>query len=331
MTKWRQRVGEAGMELLLSITVETGLDYHAVKKTSFEKVNVDTTVQEKAVAYPTDAKWLNRMRAELVKRCDYAGIELRQRYPRVAKRLLWLASRYFHARQTKRAKREVKKLRTILGRVMRDIRRQIAGDESRTEYFQEPLALAERLLHQKREDSNKIYSIHAPEVECIAKGKVHKKYEFGNKVGLVTTSREGFVIGAQGFHGNPYDGHTLKASLKQAGKIIKKILCGDVFEDKGYRGHDYDGPAEVHVAGTKKLSSAMKKWMRRRSAIEATIGHLKQSSRLDRNYLKGKIGDCINPILSACGWNLHLILAALRKRRPFSISPPLVPGRLYGV
>lgn len=317
LTKWRQRVGESGMETLLAATIETGLRCKAVAARSLEKVNVDTTVQEKNITYPTDAKLLNRVRAALVTQCDYAGVVLRQRYPKVAKRLVMMASRYFHARQTKRARACVKKLRTLVGRIIRDIERKIEGRLDLIEYFKTSLALARRILDQKRNDSKKVYSVHALEVECIAKGKAHKKYEFGNKVGIVATSREGFVIGAKGFHGNPHDSKTLQASLDQAAALLDKPLAGDVFVDRGYRGHDYDGPAQVHIAGKRKLTSTLKKWMKRRPVIEATIGHMKQSHRLNRNYLKGKVGDCMNVIASACGWNLHLILAKLRLQGDF--------------
>jgi IS5 family transposase len=312
LVRWRKRMGEEGAEGLLGATTEAGLRSKVISPRSYAKVNVDTTVQEKAITYPTDARLYYKMREVLVGMADRAGVVLRQKYPRVAKRHLVRVSRYFHARQGRRGQREVRKLRTLLGRVVRDIERKIAGDSALESFFEAKLGLAERLLRQKREDSRKIYSIHAPEVECISKGKVHKKYEFGNKVGVVVTSREGFVIGVKSFHGNPYDGHTLAASIRQAEGIVGRALSGDVFVDRGYRGHDYRGEATVHMAGKRRVSAALRRWLRRRSAIEAKIADMKLNSRLDRNYLLGVEGDRINAILCGCGVNLRKILGAVR-------------------
>ena len=311
LVKWRQRIGEAGAETLLAATTEAGLRSKVISPRSYAKVTVDTTVQEKAITYPTDAKLYSKMREKLVRMAEGVGLELRQKYPRVGKRHLQRVWRYFHARQPRRAKREVRRLRTLLGRVVRDIERKIAGDSVLESYFGEALGLAKRLLRQKREDRKKLYSIHAPEVECISKGKVHKKYEFGNKVGVVVTSGEGFLIGVKSFHGNPYDGHTLAASLRQVERITGRGLSGDVFVDRGYRGHGYGGQARVHLAGRKKVSAALKRWLRRRSVVEATISDLKRNSRMDRNYLLGVEGDRINPILCGCGVNLRKILRAI--------------------
>ena len=195
--------------------------------------------------------------------------------------------------------------------MFRNIERRIAGDEALESYFREKLELAKRILEQSREDKGKIYSIHAPEVECISKGKVGKRYEFGNKVGVVATSREAFVIGVKSFHGNPYDGHTLSATIRQAERIIGRGLRGGVFVDRGYRGHDYRGEARVHVAGKRGLSGRLRRWLRRRSVIEAAISDLKLNSRMDRNYLLGVEGDGINAILCGCGVNLRKILGAI--------------------
>ena len=312
LSRWRKRIGEKGAEELLRATTEAGLRTKVITARSCEKVNVDTTVQEKAVAYPTDGGLYERMRAKLVRMADRVGVGLRQKYPKVSRRHLRRAWSYFHARQHRRGQGEVRKLRTILGRVKRDIERKIAGNEDLRKYFEKVLALADRLWKQRREDKEKLYSVHAPEVECIAKGKVHKKYEFGNKVGVVTTSREGFVIGIKGFHGNPYDGHTLGACLEQAERVIGRAIRGDVFVDRGYRGHDYEGEATVHIAGKKRLSRTLKRWLRRRSAIEPKIAHLKHHSRMGRNYLLGVEGDRINPVLCGCGVNLRKILGEVR-------------------
>jgi IS5 family transposase len=221
--------------------------------------------------------------------------------------------------------------------VVRDVMRRVGEDKGLQTIFFQPLLDAVRLLEQKEHPHwRKIYSVHAPEVECIAKGKAHKKYEFGCKVSLVATSREGFVIGAQALHGNPYDGHTLSGALGQVAKLASRELEGDIFVDLGYRGHDYEGPASVHVVGRKLkgIPKALARWMKRRAAIEPTIGHMKNDGRLGRNWLLGKIGDKLNAILVACGHNLRLMLRRLgvkkRTGQLFFVLLRWLWGWLYG-
>ena len=315
MTRWRKMVGDGGMEKMLAETVQAGLRTGAITPKSIEDVNVDTTVQEKAIAYPTDARLYHVMRGKLVKQAKRFGVALRQSYERVSKTALLLSGRYFHARQTKRAKRQVRRLKTWLGRVTRDIERRISGDSALQEMFADLLSKAHRLLEQTRDSKDKLYSIHAPEVECIAKGKAHKKYEFGNKASLVSTSREGFLLGALGLHGNPYDGHTLATGLEQAERLSGGYSIKNAFVDRGYRGNGYSGKTTVHICDGKRknLPRRLKRLRKRRSAIEPLIGHMKNDGRLGRNYLLGKDGDRINVILCACGQNLRLLLNRIRR------------------
>lgn len=316
MTRWRKMLGDGKMEKLLEESIATGFRTGTVNRRSLENVNVDTTVQEKAIAFPTDARLYQRMLETLVKKAKKRGVVLRQSYQRVSKIALVQSGRYFHARQAKRARREVRRLRTMLGRVTRDIVRKISGSAVLEESFRELIALSHRLLAQKKDDKNKLYSLHAPEVECISKGKAHKKYEFGNKASFVTSSREGFAFGAQGLHGNPYDGHTLTGSLQQAARLCGGKTFGRAFVDRGYRGHGYEGPTEIHICDPRtgrRLSRSIRRWRKRRSAIEPAIGHMKNDGRLGRNYLLGKDGDRINVVLSAVGHNLRLILAKLAR------------------
>ncbi len=312
MTRWRKRVSEAGMEKLLGETINAGLDIGVLKKTSMNKVNVDTTVQEKAITFPTDAKKYHCMRERLVKMSKEHGVILRQSYKFKSKRSLFMSGRYSHARQMKRFNREQRRLRTYLGRVLRDIERKTAGDRELSGIFSEPLSLAQRILNQRRHDKNKVYSLHAPEVECISKGKAHKKYEFGCKVSVTATSKECFIVGMKAHHGNPYDGHTLKESVLQVERVTG-LPAKEIYVDRGYRGHNYKGSAEVHVAGRgrMRLKVSVRKWLKRRSAIEAVIGHAKTDGRLGRNYLIGKEGDRINAILSGCGYNIRKLLRVL--------------------
>jgi IS5 family transposase len=194
MSRWRRRVGEEGAEELLKRTIEAGLGLKIIKPSELGRVNVDTTVQEKHIRFPTDPRLYERMRQRLVAAAQREGIALRQSYVRVGKALLAQQSRYAHARQWARARRCTRKLRTILGRVIRDIERKSPDPSEETGDL---LALAKRLYLQKRHDKGKLYSIHAPEVECISKGKAHKRYEFGCKVSLAVSSKGGWVLAAQ--------------------------------------------------------------------------------------------------------------------------------------
>jgi IS5 family transposase len=176
--------------------------------------------------------------------------------------------------------------------------------------FQELLELSYRLLSQRRDSKDKLYSIHAPEVNCISKGKAHKKYEFGCKVGLVSASKNAFIVGAIAFEGNPYDGHTLRESLSQTMRLLDKDKLSDVYVDDGCKGHGCSDIADVHIVrrGWRKLPQSIRRWYSRRSMIEPVIGHCKSDNGLDRNYLKGVEGDKVNAILSACGFNIRKLL-----------------------
>lgn len=309
MSRWRRRISEAGAEELLKETIQAGLRLQIIKPSELKRVNVDTTVQEKEIRFPTDARLYDRMRQRLVKAAKQEGVGLRQSYVRVGKHLLTRQSRYASARQFRRARRCTTKLRTILGRVTRDIERKSNKPTAETE---ELLALANRLYLQQRHDKNKIYSVHAPEVECIAKGKAYKRYEFGAKVSLGVTSRGGWVVAAKSCPGDPYDGHTLQSTMDQ----LVSMTANEpehVYADMNYRGHDYEGECEVHVDSRRRGGVAVSvwRWIKRRAAIEPTIGHLKDERRMERNRLKGTEGDKLNAVLSAAGMNFSKLLSAL--------------------
>jgi len=311
MTRWRNRLKSEGLEALLFETIHAGLKTKVLKRTSLQRLNVDTTVQEKAVTFPTDSKLYHRMREKLVKEANVCEVELRQSYKRLSKKSLIMQGRYRHARQGKRANKQVRKLKTYLGCVTRDIKRKIEGSPNLQEHFAPLLETAHRLLSQQRKDKNKLYSLHAPEVECIAKGKAHKKYEFGCKVSVATTSEDNFIVGSQALHGNPYDGHTLNGAVEQAERL-GDFEAKEIYVDRGYRGHDYEGPAKVHLArtGMRKVKPTLRRWLKRRSAIEPVIGHMKTDGRLGRNYLLGVEGDRINAILCGAGHNIRKLLRA---------------------
>lgn len=307
LVKWRKRIGDKGMEKLLKVTIETAKAKEYVTEEHLERVNVDTTVQEKAIAFPTDSRLYHKARRILVRLAKREGIDLRQSYERLGKNALIMQGRYSHARQAKRARREQKKLRIFLGRVIRDIERKCQEPNT---LLATMLERAKRIFTQKRDDKNKLYSMQAPEVECIGKGKAHKKYEFGCKVSLVSTSKDNWIVGVQALHGNPYDGHTLKDALTQAEQLTG-WRPGNAYCDRGYKGEPkaIDNTA-IHLASRKKKSMKPREWQwfKRRSAIEPIIGHTKSDHRMNRNYLKGKEGDRINAILAGCGFNIRKLL-----------------------
>lgn len=316
MTRFRDRVGEDGCEFMLSLTVLAGISTKTVSRSSLAVVNVDTTVQEKAIAFPTDARLYHKARGALVRLAKQMGIDLRQSYERVSKLALAKSGRYGHARQMKRAQREQKRLRTYLGRVIRDIERKVAqraesGQPLPPDKLGRLLEIARRIHAQQRHDKGKVYSVHAPEVECIAKGKAHKPYEFGVKVGVVSTSKESFVIGMKSLPGSPFDGHTLKASLEQTARLTG-VQPKEAYVDRGYRGHGLTEAVQVWIAGMRRgVTVAIKRKLKRRNAIEPVIGHMKNDGRLGRNFLKGAVGDAMNALLCGAGHNLRKILRQL--------------------
>ncbi len=308
LVRWRKRIGPGGMEKLLQETIVAAQRQTALKPAEIRRVNVDTTVQEKAIAFPTDARLYHKARCVLVREAKRAGIDLRQSYVRVGKRALQKQGRYASAQQLKRARREQKRLRTYLGRVIRDIERKAAAsNEELSPQLSQALERATRIYRQQRTDKHKLYSMQAPEVECIAKGKEHQKYEFGCKVSVATTSKKGWVVGIKALHGYPYDGHTLKAAHAQVAQLTG-VKPTELFVDRGYRGaQHHPEDAQVYLSG-RKLSGTLKRLLRRRSAIEPVIGHLKQDHRMKRNYLQGSAGDEINALLVGSGFNLRKLL-----------------------
>jgi IS5 family transposase len=320
LTRWRPRLGEEKVQARLkesrSIATKTG----AIKPAQLCEVIVDTTVQPKNVMHPTDARLLNRAREILVRLAKAHGVRLRQSYARVGKFALIKHQRYAHAKQFKRANRSLKRLKTYLGRVIRDIARKIEGDAWLEHVVFGPvLSLARRVRDQQaRQRGRKVYSLHAPEVECIGKGKAHRPYEFGVKVSVATTLRHAkggqFVTHAKALPGNPYDGHTLATVVPDMEALVGNTLQR-IFVDKGYRGHNAppDYKFRVFIAGQRRrVTPKIKREMRRRSAVEPVIGHIKAEHRMGRNYLWYRQGDAINAVLAAAGYNFSLLLRWLR-------------------
>jgi IS5 family transposase len=317
--RFRQCLGEEGYNIILQELARVGLKTGTYKKKDLDSVIIDTTVQIKNIKYPHDAYLLEKAREELVKLCHDLGLALNDTYALKFKRSMIQLWKYKDASKSKKRNKVMKHMKTLVGRLIRFFvrKREIMGLELSTNQLEIVRKIknihAQSFLSKRDKDEYKaaggkvIYSFHAPHVECIGKGKLNKPYEFGNKVGLGVTGKSNFILGVKSFHGNPYDGHTLAETISAVEKTIGQEI-GDVFVDLGYRGHNYSKKGKVYTPYTKKqISREVKVMQKRRSAIEPIIGHLKQYGRMARNYLKGTIGDVINPLISAIGFNLRSI------------------------
>ena len=339
LTRWRQRMGEEKLVALIQESLAAAARTGAAKPADFREIIVDTTVQPKAVAFPTDAKLMHRARERLIRLAKKTGVSLRQSYQRVGKRALIAHQRYAHAKQFKRANRALKTIRTFLGRVIRDIVRKIKGEATLENLFARPLMLARRVREQhQHQRGRKVYSLHAPEVECIGKGKAHRPYEFGVKVSIAAPLRRcrggQFIAHVKALPDNPYDGHTLATVIPeieaQVGASLTRIVV-----DRGYRGHNAppDHKFKVYLSGQRRrVTEAIKCKLRRRAAIEPVIGHAKAEHRMGRNHLAHANGDAANAVLAAAGYNfrrliewlallLSLILAAFNRPPNQKLEP----------
>lgn len=319
--RFRRAIGEDGLEQLLKFTIETAVEIKAVKPVEFERVIVDTTVQEKAIAHPVDSRLLEIARYKVVSAAKRAGIVLKQTFAKEGKELRRKASGYAHAKQFRRMRKTVKRQRTILGVVMREVERKL---ETHTTVPSSPkaiselhtlLARAERIRTQERKDKNKLYALHAPEVECLAKGKARKPYEFGVKVSLAVTHKQGLMVGAKSFPGSPYDGHTLVHQIEQTNSLLKDVGVAPTtaIVDLGFRGIDQEvAPVKViHRGKYKTLTALQRRWLKRRQAIEPMIGHTKSDNRMDRCWLQGSVGDALHALSCAAGYNIRWLLRAI--------------------
>ena len=323
MTRWRQRMGEERLNALVQESLAVAVKTKALRIADLSQVIVDTTVQEKNAMFPTDARLPDRARVRLVKLARKHGVGLRQSYVRVGKLALMKHQRYAHAKQFGRAKRELRRLRTFLGRTMRDIERSIKTAPTLDALFRRELFNAGRVYEHKRGRRKTsdpqpqfapIYSLHAPEVECVGKGKAHKPYEFGVKVSVATTLKRApggqFVLNAKALPGRPYDGHTL-APIIPAIEAITGVELKRIIADAGYRGGNAPQPYDLRVftSGQKRrMTDTIKRTMRRRAAVEPVIGHMKADHRMNRNFLAHATGDAINAVLAAVGANFRRLL-----------------------
>jgi len=329
--RFRRLLGEDGIEQLLKATIECAVQIKAVRPADLERVIVDTTVQSKAIAHPVDSRLLEIARHKVVSTARRAGIALKQTYAQEGKTLRRKAGGYAHAKQFKRLRKTVKRQRTILGVVMREVQRKldahraaVGAGAAPTNEPDSPKALsdlatllqrAERIRTQQRYDKHKLYALHAPEVECISKGKARNPYEFGVKVSLAVTHRQGLMVGARSFPGNPYDGHILSAQLEQTTNLLQDLGRSprQAIVDLGYRGVDADNPGVqiIHRGKYKSLSAPERRLLRRRQAIEPLIGHTKADHRMDRCWLQGAVGDALHALSCAAGYNIRWLLRAI--------------------
>jgi IS5 family transposase len=280
-----------------------------------DTVNIDTTVQEKNITYPTDAKLAIKIINRLNKVAKQHGIQQRRTYKKEVKGLRLQIRHFRHPKRRGPAKKALKRLRTIAGILIRELRRRLPKYDL-FERYQKDFLLYERVLAQQPKDKNKIYSLHEPDVYCIGKGKDHKPYEYGNKVSVVATAKSNIIVGVVSHDRNCHDNHTLPEVLSHIetsrGKTVKNAVC-----DRGYRGKKTFGetsvilPAPPLKRDNRYQRDKKRKRCQRRAAIEPIIGHLKLDYRLSRNYLKGIKGDEINLLMAACAWNLNKWMKAV--------------------
>lgn len=314
---FRNRIGKEGAEKLLKVSIQL-----FGKEAQEKEVLIDSTVQEKNITYPTDAKLHKRIIEKVNKIAIQEGITLRQTYTRTLKQLMIDQRFHNHPKRRKKARAALKKIKTIAGRQVRDIERQFTP--SQQSKYQELFIILNKILIQQKGDKNKIYSIHEPEVSCIAKGKEAKKFEFGNKSGFVLTKTTKIVVGAIAFEDNPYDGHTLEEHLKQTEYLTESRPKTGIV-DRGYKGKKKINGTEIISPSVPKKETTQyekqkaRKRFRFRAGIEPIIGHIKHDHRMLRNYLKGAIGDQLNTILAGTGFNLKKMLNRIKEQILFDL------------
>ena len=311
LIKFRQRIGEPGAEKILSLSI----DLFEKKEIEEKEVLIDTTVQEKNITFPTDTKLQKKIIEKCRKIAEKEGIVLRQSYKRILKQLMIDQRFRQHPKRRKKANAAARKIKTIAGRVVRDIERKM-NDEQLQRYASD-LNIFKLKLAEQKNSKNKIYSIHEPHTRCIAKGKESKQYEFGNKTSIVKTRKSGIIVGALAFKDNIYDGDTLEPQLEQVERLTNHLPKAGIV-DRGYRGKNtvlntkIICPKKLPVSANSYQKQKTRKQFRARAGIEPVIGHIKHDHRMIRNYLSGELGDTLNTLLAAAGFNIKKMLRRLK-------------------
>lgn len=308
LVHFRDRIGQSGVEKILKHSIDThgkgGKDLH---------VSIDSTAQEKNISYPTDSKLHKKIIDKCVKQAKKSGIQLRRSYKKTSKQLVRDTYNGNHPKRRKKANAAKRKLKTISGRLIRELERKLPEG-----VYSNELELYKKVLAQEKNTKNKIYSLHEPEVYCMSKGKAHKKYEYGCKASVVLTQKTGIIVGAMTFTTNVYDGHTLEDVLEQTKNLIGR-MPKTATVDRGYKGKQMVANTKINIPKPplKKDSDYQKrkkrKHFRRRAAIEPIIGHLKSDHRAARNFLKGQTGDIINFMMAAAGFNFKKLMKRLKE------------------
>lgn len=318
LVHFRNRIGTEGIELIFKESIRiNGKDGQENEATT------DTTVQEKNITYPTDSKLHRKIIKKCVALADKEGVELRQRYTRTLKRLAVDQRFRNHPKNKGRARKADRKIKTIAGRLVRDLQRKLPPN-----LHQDTLALFTKVLAQKKSDSHKIYSLHEPHTQCMSKGKEHKKYEFGSKVSIITTKTTGVIIGAINIEKNVHDSKTLYPALEQQQRLTGAVLKNN-FVDRGYKGAKEVLGTKITLPDvptkerTRYQKQKLRKGFKRRAAIEPCIGHLKQDHRLSRNFYKGIKGDNLNVMLAAAAMNFKRMI------NKWKLNPHLFLSRFF--
>ena len=301
MTYFRKRIGSEGFEKILAVSI--GIHQEKIRE---DEMCIDTTVQEKNITFPTDAKQYRKIHGHLLKIARKENIGLTRTYEKEVKKLKLHTRFANHPKNRKKARHAVRRLKTISGRLQREMLRRMSAEQR--EHYAEKMTLYHRMLRQKRGDKNKLYSLHESHVYCMSKGKAHQRYEFGTKASITTTRDSGIVIGALSFEKNIFDGHTVPAVLSQVKRLLKRVPSIGI-GDRGYRGKSKVNdtrivtPRPARKNASKEAIELARKRFRRRAGIEPIIGHLKSDHRLKRNFLKGFDGDQINLLMAAAAFN----------------------------
>ncbi len=316
LVHFRNRIGQQGVQKIFEISQEL----HADKIDQAEELIVDTTVQEKNISYPTDTKLTLKIIEKSLKFAKRQSLKLKQTYGKELKELKVSLRFAHHPKRKNQARKAFRRLKTIAGRIVRDTAQK--AEHKGINSYSALKGLFEKVLDQKRNSKNKIYSLHETQVACIAKGKTHKPYEFGSKISLAMIPGANIILGVSHFLGNPHDSTTLQPTLQAISKLPQGIKY--VIVDRGYRGNKKIGNMEVVLPNpkadlNKPIAFRQQKstQCKRRAAIEPVISHIKHDCRMLKNYLKATKGDIFNAIMAAAAFNLRLKLNEIKDLTPF--------------